>query len=321
MLSVLGDASFRTVASGCILLGVTCGALGCFTILRKRALVSDAVSHASLPGVCVAFLVLGERNFAGLLFGAFIFGLIAALTISLARSLTRIKEDAATALAIGGFFGLGIVLSRIIQNEPSGNRAGLDTFIFGKAASLTGADLHWIMGTSVVILILLVLLFKELTLLCFDRNFAAGIGWPVTVLDIILMTLVTLSAVVGLPAVGAVLVVSLLIIPGLTARLWTDSVKVMVIIAAACGGSAALFGTLLSALLPTPVGSLSRGWPTGPLITLVAALFFFFSLIVSPRRGILSDWRRQRAFRAILAKGPATKGTVAQETVAQWTPQ
>jgi manganese/zinc/iron transport system permease protein len=291
------DTSFRTVALGCALLGVTCGALGCFTILRKRALVSDAVSHASLPGVCLAFMIVGERNFGALLLGAFVLGLIAAAAITVMRSYTRIKEDAATALAIGGFFGFGIVLSRIIQNSPAGNRAGLDSFIFGKAASLVGSDLTWILGTSVIILFFLLLFFKEFTLLCFDRNFAAGIGRPVFGLDLFLMSLVTLSSVVGLPAVGAVLIVSLLIIPGLTARLWTDRVSTMVKLAGALGGFSALFGTLLSATLPTPDGSLGRGWPTGPLITLVAASFFFVSLVVSPRRGILSDWWKQRNFR------------------------
>jgi manganese/zinc/iron transport system permease protein len=302
ILRTFGDASFRTVALGCALLGITCGALGCFTILRKRALVSDAVSHASLPGVCLAFMIVGERNFGALLLGAFVLGLVAAGTITLMRTYTRIKEDAATALVIGGFFGFGIVLSRIIQNNPAGNRAGLDSFIFGKAASLVGSDLTWILVTSTLILILLVLFFKELTLLCFDRNFAAGIGWPVFGLDLFLMALVTLSSVVGLPAVGAVLIVSLLIIPGLTARLWTDSVTVMVQLAGALGGISAFVGTLLSTVLPTPEGSLSRGWPTGPLITLVASALFFLSLFISPRRGILSDWWKQRAFRASLRK-------------------
>jgi manganese/zinc/iron transport system permease protein len=103
-------------------------------------LVSDAIAHAALPGICVAFIVLGEREFLLLLLGAFIFGLLAAASISLVRRFSRIKDDAATALAIGGFFGFGVVLSRIIQNDPSGNRAGLDSFIFGKAASLVASD-------------------------------------------------------------------------------------------------------------------------------------------------------------------------------------
>jgi manganese/zinc/iron transport system permease protein len=296
-LLTLQDANTRTVLLGTGVLGVACGVIGSFAVLRRRALVGDAVSHAALPGVCAAYFIVGERSFWAFLVGALVFGVLASAFISFIWTATRVKEDAAVALAISGFFGLGIVMSRMIQNQPGGNRAGLDSFIFGKAASMTMSDAGLIGVVAAVVLLVVALLYKELKLLCFDRDFAASLGWPTLLLDLLLMALVCVCTVVGLPAVGVVLMVSLLVIPGVAARFWTERLEVMLLIAGALGGAAGLLGTTLSATVPAPESGLTRGWPTGPLITLVAAAFFVISMLLAPRRGVLADLIRRVSLR------------------------
>jgi manganese/zinc/iron transport system permease protein len=296
-LLTLEDANTRVVLLGTCLLGIASAVIGSFAVLRRRALVGDAVSHAALPGVCAAYFVVGDRNFAAFMVGALVFGVAASAFISFVRSGTRVKEDAAIALAIGGFFGLGIVLSRIIQNQPSGNRAGLDSFIFGKAASMTGDDARLIAIIGAVVLAVVTLLYKEFKLLCFDRDFAASQGWPALALDLLLMALICVCTVVGLPAVGVVLMVSLLVVPGVAARFWTQRLGTLLLIAAAFGGLSGLLGTALSATIPSPASGLSRGWPTGPLITLVATGLFVISMLFAPQRGVVADLVRRAGLR------------------------
>lgn len=300
-LLTLQDANTRIVLIGATLLGVASAVIGSFAVLRRRALVGDAVAHAALPGICLAFFVVGDRHFAAFMVGALVMGLTAAAFISFVKSATRIKEDAAIGLAIGGFFGLGIVLSRVIQNEPSGNRAGLDSFIFGKAASMVLSDARLIAAVAALVLAAVAIFYKEFKLLCFDRDFAASQGWPSMAIDLGLMMLVCVCTVVGLPAVGVVLMVSLLVIPPAAARFWTRRLGTMVILAGVFGGLAGMLGTALSATIPAPASGLSRGWPTGPLITLVAAAIFVLSLMAAPRRGIVADVVRRASLRRRIA--------------------
>lgn len=300
-LVTLQDANTRTVLIGTALLGIAAAVIGVFAVLRRRALVGDAVAHAALPGVCLSFLMFGDRNLAALLAGALLTGCFSVLFITLVKSRTRVKEDAAIALVIGGFFGIGIVLSRIIQNLPptwrawfaDGNgtsgRSGLDAFIFGKAASMVTSD-AWLIGSVAGLVVLIViLLYKELKVLCFDQGFAAGQGLPVTALDLLIMGLICTCTVVGLPAVGVVLMVSLLVIPAAAARLWSDRLSNVLVIAALLGAASGLIGTALSATLSPPPGALSRGWPTGPLITLTAAALFAFSFGARKLRDALAS--------------------------------
>ncbi|MFM9958079.1 MAG: iron chelate uptake ABC transporter family permease subunit [Phycisphaerales bacterium] len=297
-LITLQDANTRVVLLGATVLGIASAVVGSFAVLRKRSLVGDAVAHAALPGVCAAYFVVGERDFGAFMIGATIFGVLASAFVSAVKQWTRVKEDAAIAMAIGGFFGLGIVMSRIIQNDPGGNRAGLDGFIFGKAASMVRSDAWLILGVACGCLALVALLYKELKLLCFDREFAAGQGWPTFALDLVLMTLVCACTVVGLPAVGVVLMVALLVLPAVAARFWTERLGVMLVLAGIFGGFSGLMGTVVSAAAPAPgAGGLSRGWPTGPLIVLTAALIFTASMLLAPGRGLIADMLRRASLR------------------------
>lgn len=276
------------------LLGLTCGVLGTFTVLRGRSLLGDALAHATLPGICLAYLIVEERHFSLLFIGALSCALLSVWCIVCIRNHSRLKEDTAIAITLSSFFGLGIALSRIVQNLPHGNRAGLDDFIFGKAASIVTQDLLTIAVVALGTLTTVAVLFKEFTLLCFDREFAWTQGYPVRRLDLLLMCLVCLCAVAGLPAVGVVLVSALLIFPAVTARLWSARIGVVLLLSGAFGLAAALLGTSLSTVLPGPPGTVSRGLPTGPLIVLSAALLFVLSLLCAPQHGAIARLRRWR---------------------------
>jgi manganese/zinc/iron transport system permease protein len=276
-------------------LAIAAAMVGSLAMLRRRALVGDAVAHASLPGICVAWFVAGDRSLAVLLLGAFVLGLACMATMALVQRLTKAREDATTAIAISGFFGLGIVLSRMIQNQPGGNRAGLDGFLFGKAASAVTSDAWLVLAVAGLVVAIVLALRKEFGLLCFDRDFAVGIGRPVHRLDGVLLVLVALVTVAGLPSVGVVLVVALLVIPPAAARCWSASLGSMLAVAAAIGAVSAIIGTGLSAVLPPPSGAVGGGWPTGPMIVLTAAVLFMLSLLLAPERGVLiTMWRRHR---------------------------
>lgn len=293
----LSYANARTVLLGTALLGAASGAVGVFMMLRKRSLLGDAVAHAALPGVCFSYLVIGEKNFSFFLIGALLFGGIAAWFISFVRNSVRVKEDAVTAIVIGGFFGIGIALSRLIQSLPGGNKAGLDTFLFGKAASMISGDLNLIAVVAAGAIFIILLLLKELSVATFDREFAAVEGFPVKAIDLVLAALVCSVSVVGLPAVGVVLVVALFVIPAAAARFWSESLWTMLIIAGLFGLLSGTIGTALSATLPSPASTLSRGWPTGPVVTLVAFSIFLVSLLFAPKRGILSRYLTDRRFK------------------------
>ncbi len=291
----LADYNTRVVLLGTLLLGMTSGVVGVFMLLRKRALVGDVVGHASLPGVCLAFLLqeawqAGQgKSLPGLLLGALIAGLAGvAVTVGI-RRYTRIKDDAAQAIVLSIFFGGGIALLSIVQRVPSGSTAGLQNFIFGQAGLMLAADVQLIAAASLAVLVLCGLLFKEFSILAFDEKFAASQGWPVLALDLLLMGIVVGVAVIGLQSVGLLLVVALLILPAAAARFWTDHLLRMTLIAAGLGGFSAFFGVLPSAIF-------SR-WAAGPSIVLVGAFAFGLSLLLGTRRGVVPRWLRQREVR------------------------
>jgi len=268
------------VLLGTALLGLVSGVIGSYTVLRRRALMGDALAHAALPGICMAYLALGERHLAWFLVGALISGTLGVLVVSLLRHATRIKEDAAIGIVLSVFFGGGIVLLRLIQNQPGGNRAGLDSYIYGKAASMVLSDVWIIAAVSVVVVAATLLLGKEFKIISFDREFAAAQGWPTLSLDIMMMALLVAVTVMGLPAVGVVMMAALLIVPGASARFWTERLETMLLLAAAFGALTGAVGTFFSA-------EFAR-LPAGPVIVLVGAAIFVVSMTCAPRRGVLS---------------------------------
>jgi manganese/zinc/iron transport system permease protein len=271
------------------LLGAVSGVVGCFAVLRRRALTGDALAHAALPGLCVAFLVAGVRSVPIMLLGALASGVLGIGIIVALRRWTRVKEDAAIGIVLSVFFGAGIVLSRMIQNSTTtGNKAGLDSFILGKTSGIQLVDLGIVGAVSVLCLLLIAAAFKEFRLVSFDAAFARAQGWPVAIVDFALLAMIAVVVVIGLPTVGVVLMAALLIIPGAAARFWTERLEKMTLLAAAFGLTIGIVGAAASAHF--------EGLPTGPIIVLAGTTLFLISATIAPRRGGVARWLSGRQF-------------------------
>ncbi|APE44795.1 zinc ABC transporter permease [Sulfitobacter alexandrii] len=280
------------VTLGATLLGMAAGVGGTFLFLRKRALVSDAISHATLPGVALAFMVMvtlgGDgRNLVGLLSGAALSAVAGLLLVSWLSGRTRLAEDAAIGSVLSVFFGFGIVLLTVIQTMSSGRQAGLEGFLLGSTAGMLRSDALIIAVSAALTLALVVLMRRPLTLASFDPEYATSIGQNVPRTDLAMMGLVLAVTVVGLKLVGLILIVALLIIPPVTARFWTERTDRVVVISGAVGGVSAYVGAALSAAIPD--------LPTGPIIVLVGFALFALSLLAAPGRGVVSALVRHRA--------------------------
>lgn len=293
----LEDHNSRVVILGTMLLGCAAGVVGSFTLLRRRALMGDALSHATLPGIALAFILATAWGVDGkslpiLLSGATISGLAGVGAILLIRNLTRLKEDAALGIVLSVFFAAGVSLLGVIQQMKTGHAAGLEAFIYGKTASMGVADAQMIGVAALFCVVVSLLLFKELKLLCFDEGFAASRGFAVVILDMALMSLVVIVSIVGLQAVGLVLVIALLVIPAAAARFWTESMWRMAAIASMLGAVSGMLGAAMSAIFSKI--------PSGAMIVLVCATFFLLSLVFGSSRGvIIRYWRRSRLNRTV----------------------
>ncbi len=280
------DYTLMIVAIGAALLGAVSGALGTYAVLRRQSLLGDAISHAALPGIAIAFLLTGSKTPLILVLGAAIAGWLGTLLIMSIVRMTRIKYDSALGVVLSTFFGFGLVLHTFIQRTGNANQAGLDTFLFGQAATILERDIVT-MGILGGVAILITLIFwKELKLLVFDEGFAASLGFSTRALDILLTSLLVIAIVLGLQAVGAVLMSAMLVAPAVAARQWTDRLSVMMLLAACFGILAGVSGTIISS-------SASR-IPTGPTIVLCATVVVGFSIVFALNRGLLWGWMRQR---------------------------
>lgn len=287
---LLRDYNTRLVVICTLLLGCACGLMGGFLLLRKRSLMGDTLSHATLPGVGIAFMVSVAMGMSGkslpiLLLGATVTGVIGCWAVLFIRNHSRIKDDAAMGIVLSVFFGAGVAVLSLVQTIPEGSAAGLESFIYGKTASMVMGDFQILIAVTVCVLLLSFLFFKEFRLLCFDESFAAAQGWPVRWLDILLLALVTLVTVAGLQAVGLILIIAFLITPAAAARFWSERLDNMLILSAIIGALSGWLGASISAFLPR--------MPAGALIVLVAALCFLFSMLFGSKCGVIVRLYRQ----------------------------
>jgi manganese/zinc/iron transport system permease protein len=283
---LLFDYTLRTVALGSIVIGLVSGMLGSFAVLRKQSLLGDAISHAALPGIVLAFLITHSREPEILMFGALIAGWIATLLMLAILRTTRIKSDTSLGLVLSVFFGFGLMLLTFAQRLPDATQAGLDKFLFGQAATLLQSDVVTMSIIAMIALGLLAVFWKEFKLISFDTEFAASLGFPVRALDVVLITLLVVAIVIGLQTVGVVLMSAMIVAPAAAARQWTDKLHVMVILSGFFGALAGVIGTLIS-------GSLER-LPTGPIIVVCVSLIFLFSMLFATNRGLVWNWIRSR---------------------------
>ncbi len=289
--SVLGvsyDYTLRTVALGGAILGVVSGVLGCFAVLRHESLMGDALSHAALPGVGIAFLAAG-RELGILLLGAGISSWIGIQAIRAITQTTRIKQDTAMGIVLASWFAAGIALLTYIQAIPDARQAGLNTFIFGQAAAIVERDVQLISIVALIAFGIIALFWKEFKLITFDTEFAVANGFRVGLLNVILSTLIVVAIVLGLQLAGVILMVGMLIAPGIAARQWTHKLDQMVILSAVFGAFAGGTGAIISAIDATI--------PTGPMIIVIAFVIVLFSLGFAPGRGIIWNTLRSRGDR------------------------
>jgi len=269
----------RTITLGTAVLGAVCGMLGSFAVLRKQSLLGDAISHAALPGIAIAFLLTGTKETNVLLVGALISGLLGAFWIRGIVKRTHLKSDTALGLILSIFFGFGMLLLTYIQKQPNANQTGLDKFLFGQAATLLARDV-WFMAIVTFICFLVLLLFwKEFKILLFDADYAKTLGFDTRLIDVLITSFIVLAIILGLQTVGVVLMSAMLLAPAAAARQWTNSLWIMVLIAAIFGATSGVVGTAISAT--------QNNLSTGPVIILVAAIFVIFSFVFSPSRGLL----------------------------------
>ncbi len=273
------DYTLRTITLGTAVLGAICGMLGSFAVLRKESLLGDAISHAALPGIAIAFLITGAKDSNVLLLGALVSGLVGIWWIRGIVSKTHLKTDTALGLILSLFFGFGMLLLTYIQKQPNANQAGLDKYLFGQAATLVESDVILMSVITGISFLVLLLFWKEFKLLLFDQDYAMTLGFNTKFIDGLISFFIVVAIVIGLQTVGVVLMSAMLLAPAAAARQWTNSLSMMVFLAAIFGMFSGVFGTAISSSQP----NLS----TGPVIVLVAAVFVVFSFIFSPGRGIL----------------------------------
>ncbi len=290
------QAGYNTaiVLLGSALLGAGAGVIGVFVLLRRRALVSDAISHATLPGVALGFLAatalgLDGRSLPILLVGAAVSGGVGILAVQWIRDHTRLPEDAAIGTVLSVFFGAGIVLLSHIQTLNVSGQAGLEGFLIGQAAAMSRGDAELIGAAAALVTLLSLAFFKEFGLVCFDPGFAEARGWRVARIDLLMLGLLLAIVTIGLKTVGLILIIALVIIPPVAARFWTDRLGAMVAIAGLFGGLSGYLGAAGSALLPR--------LPAGGVIVLTAGGLFLASLLLAPARGLIAGAARHLRFK------------------------
>lgn len=256
-----------------VLMGITCGVIGTYVVLRGMAFIGDALSHAIFPGVVIAYLL-----HASFFIGALLFGAITAVAIGALTRNRRVSEDTAIGVLFAGMFALGIVLISTIR----GYTADLASFLFGNVLGVSFEDLLASLLIGLLVMGALILFHKELVLVAFDSEMAEALGLPVWLINLGLLLLIALTIVVSLRAVGNILVVAMLVTPAAAARLWTDRLRVMMMLSALFGALAGVVGLLVST---------ATDWAAGGTIVLVVTVWFGLSLLIAPRHGLVSRLR------------------------------
>ncbi|RCX19659.1 manganese/zinc/iron transport system permease protein [Fontibacillus phaseoli] len=292
-------ADFWIILTG-TLVAASCGVLGCFLVLRKMAMVGDAISHSVLPGIAIAFLISGTRDSFLMLVGAAVLGLI---TVFLIQTLQQggLQSDASIGIVFTALFAVGVIL---ISRNAAHIDLDLDCVLFGEIAYVqwdtlivNGYDLGpaavWMLGgTLLIVLVVIGLFYKQFKLCAFDPALAAALGIPVALFHYLLMGLVSLSTVASFESVGAILVVGMLIVPASTAYLLTDRLSVMLIYSVLVGAASSAGGYYAAKWLDASIA--------GSMIT-VAGILFILAFVFSPLHGLVARYQKRRSLKAASA--------------------
>lgn len=277
-ISIITQYSFIVVAIGTMLLAMATGIVGTISILKGQSLIGDAVGHASLPGIILAFMISGRKSSLILMLGAIVAGIVAFILIQIISEGSKIEADTAMAVILSAMFGMGMVLKSYIQGNQKiqgASQSGLASYIFGQAAYILREDVYIILAVSVISLALFILFYKEIKVYVFDMVYAytIGINSRLTSLLIMIITMILIAA--GLKAVGAILISSMLITPAVTGLQWSKSYEKVLVIAAVTGAISAFLGTFISSAV--------KGFSTGPSIILIMSVIALFSVLFAPR--------------------------------------
>lgn len=272
---IITDYTFQVVLLGTTILGYVSGTLGCYTVLRKESLVSDSVAHSALPGIVLAFLIVGSKNLETLLLGALLTGGLSIACTKYIVKHTKLKLDSVLAMVLSVYFGVGLTLLTISQKLPNANQAGLETFIYGQASTILLRDVKIITTASAIIIFIILIFWKEFKLITFDKEFAYTVGLPVGELETLLTGIIVVTIVIGLQSVGAILMSAMMIAPAVAAKQWGKNMVQMFIVAGILGVIASLLGTLTSAIY--------IGIPTGPTIVVYGSVIALLSILCSRR--------------------------------------
>lgn len=258
-----------------VMVGIICGVIGSFIVLRGMALMGDAISHAVLPGVAISY-ILGINYF----YGAVVFGILTALGIGAISQNSRIKNDASIGIVFSAAFAIGIILITMAESATD-----LTQILFGNVLHVRSSDMWLTLGIGFIVLLVVVSFFKELLISSFDETMAAVYGLKTKFIHYGIMILLTLVTVASLQTVGVILVVSMLVTPASTAFLLTNRLSMMVTLAAFFGGLSSIIGMYFSYIY---------NLPSGPVIALAATAIFLIAFIFSPRQGLLWSMLKDR---------------------------
>ncbi|MEA3404335.1 MAG: iron chelate uptake ABC transporter family permease subunit [Pseudomonadota bacterium] len=288
------DMNALWVLMGSILLGTSASVIGSFAFLRRRSLIGDALAHAALPGVMMAFLLFQTRDPLIMFLGAVTSSFIGFFIIDWLPKNTKTKPDAALAITLSFFFALGLMLLSFIQGMEVENKSGLDKILFGQAAAMTQEDINLLMVVTVFILITVMLFFQKFRLIAFNSSYAQSLGIAVNRYELLLALLIVMSVVVGLQLVGVVLMAAVLLTPVAAARFWSDKLTSILILAGILGA--------ISAIISTQISYLAPAMPTGPWMVVSLASLFFLSLLFAPNKGLINRYLQQNQLRQKVAE-------------------
>lgn len=286
-LYILTDPNLLMVTAGTMLIGITAGVVGSFTLLQRKALIGDGVAHAILPGVILAYMITGDKDPWVLFAGSVVAGWISLWCMDLITRKTNLTADTAVGVVLSVFFGIGVMLLGIVQANEAGDHSGLDKFLFGQAASLLPSDVIFLSAVCIVVLLSIRVAFKELRVRTFDPQYARSLGYDRPAIRYLETALLVVVLTTGLQAVGVILMAAVLIIPAASARYWTDRLSTMLIISGAFGAASAIIGSMISYMAPK--------MPTGPWMVVAASMLLFLSMAFAPGYGSISKYRRYRA--------------------------
>ncbi|TVR84047.1 MAG: hypothetical protein EA409_01715 [Saprospirales bacterium] len=270
-----------------VMVGISCGILGVFIVLRNMALIGDALSHAILPGIVIAFMVFGGYHLSGFFAGAVIAGLVAAVAITWIQQNLPTKNDAAIGIIFTVMFSLGVIgISILSRNE--GVHLDLKDFLFGNILAISSEDLYLNYLILIMVVGSIVFFYRFFFLSTFQESYARALGFNTSAIHYYLMLLLSFTVVASLQTVGVILVVAMLIIPASTAILWSDQLKIVLGLSAFIGALSAISGLTASIFLEIP---------PGPSMTIMAFIFFAFSALVAPEKGYISKMVKNRKYR------------------------